>query len=625
VSPRLPAFARASTWGAAQNDLWSITDVGLVHWDGRAWMRAPWGFADPPSGTFSGSAPDDVWLTNGTRTWHWNGKSWASTPLAPGTIVAVSPGRAWSFATDGPARFAHWDGTAWVPEALAEGSHVVSLAVRRGARRGADTDLSAGGDEIWMSLELAATPASGPGRRGALVHVQGGTRTQVPLPDTLEVFPGGGSFNDPTGQVAVDEAGAPWFQNAYHTWRQVGGAWLRVDCPGPAASLAGLVVHSASDVWIVRPNGDGQDALCHWDGTTAALVDGDPAFHIAAAPRSSIDCVGQDASILPWGHAGETWVVDGERVFHWNAGRWVLVGRDVPAAWGLGARSVGGLVWALGPADSDGAAHVSSFDGTTWTRREVGGLAARAKFVPDAFAVAGTDDVWVAGQVDGAPRLLHSKGGVWTATPSAIAPLDASAPDDVWGRTPEGGLVHFDGTAWSASPLPAGNGKVFAFQAVARGAAWALAAIDPPLEGDSAGFGMNLLVFDGAHWATAKRFEEGWPDAGSVQLSASGRDDVFVIPATAGSFHWDGTAWTHDTGTAGAIWTGGRADAWALSPPDPTADAVDLLHYDGARWGRAGHAHAFDRVWRPFAGEIWGVALDFCDRTSRERTYRKAL
>lgn len=140
---------------------------------------------------------------------------------------------------------------------------------------------------------------------------------------------------------------------------------------------------------------------------------------------------------------------------------WVLLTEDEPSAllsvWSAGDSDV----WAVGGDDreeSEQGPLVLHHDETGWQRLEAG--------------VRDVDLWWVFGFAGGPVLLGGSAGTILRArsgqleepfsTPSAgiVFGMWGAAPEDVWavGQTPEreGFVWHFDGTAWSDVPLPAG-------------------------------------------------------------------------------------------------------------------------------------------------------------------------
>jgi hypothetical protein len=131
--------------------------------------------------------------------------------------------------------------------------------------------------------------------------------------------------------------------------------------------------------------------------------------------------------------------------------------RDLLSAWGTGPSDVYAVGGPLG--NTGYLAIVLHFDGQTWHELPAGG--------GDTFwwvYGSGASDVWMVGEKG---RITHWDGMAFTeparVTTATVYGVWAASPTDAWavGGTPEGGtgapndvLLHWDGTAWSASPLP---------------------------------------------------------------------------------------------------------------------------------------------------------------------------
>jgi hypothetical protein len=242
------------------------------------------------------------------------------------------------------------------------------------------------------------------------------------------------------------------------------------------------------------------------------------------------------------------------------------------AAWAFSAHDV----WAAG--DQGALVH---WDGQAW----------RAALLPtyesiDAMWGADPADVWVAGSNG---ILLHCDGTGWSKASSGttlrISQLWGAAADDVWalgsdesGVAPNASaLVHWDGRAWSAVPLPSQDSRLV---------------------------GRSL-------WGTSR--QDLW--AGGCGAHASGGAFGALL------FHWDGTGWTRMepdlpgcvTGIAGA----GPNDVWATlriagACPDGYGHAFpcpsfQMAHWNGKAWTRAdGPAPGSElALSAPVSGEVW--------------------
>ena len=133
------------------------------------------------------------------------------------------------------------------------------------------------------------------------------------------------------------------------------------------------------------------------------------------------------------------------------------LGGAVLSAWGTGPDDVYVVGGPLGDSGFDAVA--AHFDGSAWTRLAPGGT--------DSFwwvGGSGPKDVWMTGEHG---RITHWDGAAFhdhpPLTTATIWGVWAASPTDAWavGGTPEGGtakpndiVLHWDGTAWKADPLP---------------------------------------------------------------------------------------------------------------------------------------------------------------------------
>jgi hypothetical protein len=175
--------------------------------------------------------------------------------------------------------------------------------------------------------------------------------------------------------------------------------------------------------------------------------------------------------------------------------------RDVLSVWGASPTDVYAVGGPLGSSGFDALA--LHYDGSAWRDLAPGGA--------DSFwwvYGSGPTDVWMVGENG---RATHWDGSRFVEAPrvttATLYGVWAAGPNDAWavGGTPEGGasapndlVLHWDGSAWSASPLPMTLGRALFkvwgtssedLYAVGeagtiwhkKGATWALEASSPPL------------------------------------------------------------------------------------------------------------------------------------------------
>jgi len=155
-----------------------------------------------------------------------------------------------------------------------------------------------------------------------------------------------------------------------------------------------------------------------------------------------------------------------------------------------------------------------------------------------------------------------------------------SAPGDIYILGPEGGVLHFDGTSWSASMVQPdltaiwGSGAKDVF-AVGRA------------QGDLYTRSTSIWHFDGSGWSkmTASFV------ANLFSIWGSGPNDVFAVGTTlsgTGSavLHFDGKTWvTMDTGLAVSLWNvWGRESGDVYCVGGNANFTGGISHYDGSTW-----------------------------------------
>jgi hypothetical protein len=272
-------------------------------------------------------------------------------------------------------------------------------------------------------------------------HWNGATWSAVGLPaGPCDVFESSCQFTgvsaDPAGDViavgtATLNANGGW-QPAALAYRWTGTAWAALPVPASvnAWALAHVKTFSASDAWAVGQNVSGP----------------------AGAPAAT----------------------------HWDGSSWSSVPTPVLTTLNLTMNAVAGSsghdVWAVGLAESSGYRNkvrhsvAMHYDGTAWT----------AVTIPDTqgvldIAVTSPTDVWAIG-FDG--TVLHWNGATWTSAtnlPYAHV-ITATSATDVWvGATWTGttwAVTHFNGSAWTTTPIPAGIDTFNGASALPGGKLW---------------------------------------------------------------------------------------------------------------------------------------------------------
>ncbi len=197
-----------------------------------------------------------------------------------------------------------------------------------------------------------------------------------------------------------------------------------------------------------------------------------------------------------------------------------------------------GDVWAVGdysPLGGSGSgSQLLHYDNTAWAAAQPAGGYPNQSFLWGIDALSSAE-VW-------------ADGSTWTQQPvpavgtyrNRFDAVSALTPDDVWAVGSFGDrngdfrhlIMHYDGTAWRNSPLPAAlvniGGEMLDVQAIAPNDVWAV--------GDLLTGGILMLHFDGTAWSRVTSH------GGGGALAALGPNDIWAVGAEIS--HWDGTAWT---------------------------------------------------------------------------------
>jgi hypothetical protein len=205
--------------------------------------------------------------------------------------------------------------------------------------------------------------------------------------------------------------------------------------------------------------------------------------------------------------------------------------------WGAGSTNVwavGSHVDAIGIFNSDG--FIFHWDGCAWTRSPL----SIAAGLNEVWGMT-DNDVWAVGHQGTA---LHWDGGAWTPVSTGVTSnlwaVSGTATNDVW-AVGNGGAIHWNGTAWAASPgFPIPPPEVNS-----RGDVWAVAPNDVWVVGNR-----NLLTrFDGSGWTTTTVSADNthslygvWSD-GSTAWAVGQGDQIQKF---------SGGAWTNLQGAGGS-------------------------------------------------------------------------
>jgi hypothetical protein len=286
------------------------------------------------------------------------------------------------------------------------------------------------------------------------------------------------------------------------------------------------------------------------------------AGQLAGCWPAGTDCANRQPR--PWEYSGvwgsgpnDVWVVgaslDGLAGigFHWNGTSWTRadVG-SMPPMWAVSGQGADD-VWTV----ADHGA-VARWDGSTWRSTTAGTDASL-----NAVWIGGPDDVWTAAYPG---TVQHWNGSAWSTGTSAsqgIRGLWGSAPNDIWAVG--GAILHYDGTSWSSASTPDG---------VILNRVWGSGPNDVWAVGGA------LLHFDGTTW-TASSFALS---EYVYDVWGSGPSDVWAVGQGSSILHWDGTTWSPVTSPTKfdlyAVWGSGPTDVWAVG------DNHAVIHFDGVTW-----------------------------------------
>lgn len=250
------------------------------------------------------------------------------------------------------------------------------------------------------------------------------------------------------------------------------------------------------------------------------------------------------------------------------------------------------------------------WDGTAW--RIVPSLSlGNSNEVLTGVSGATADDAWAVGWCDpyGTVRvhglMLHWNGTRWSITqdaPHTNIPIavDARTSSDVW-AVGNDLLQHFDGTAWTAAPVPQVGSHLRSVVVLAANNAWAVGSRDDPRPGYHHDNPL-VLHWDGSAWSpVATPFDTVTGSYTSV--SAVSASDIWAV-GTNGSqsadpvaIHFDGTQWhaaampgPGDWDRLSAVVAISANDVWAVGDrngalPDGFAVLRTFTeHWDGTHW-----------------------------------------
>jgi hypothetical protein len=260
-----------------------------------------------------------------------------------------------------------------------------------------------------------------------------------------------------------------------------------------------------------------------------------------------------------------------------------------------------------------------------------------------ATAASGADDMWSVGRQltgnDYQNLILHNGGHGWSVVPAPnpgpgsfdqLTAVSASGPADAWasGSFDTGNsdipfdpqALHWDGTSWTAEPLPALPGE---FDSDTSASIVDISPTDAWLVGaylNSSGADVSIVAhWDGTAWSLVSH------PAAAVALTAvaaSGPGDVWAVGVGAGpSFpavieHYNGSTWTVSATLPGISLSGvtsiGPARAWAVGTAGKSQNATATVEWNGSSWNvvpspNVGAGDGLRAVSAVAGGGVWAV------------------
>jgi hypothetical protein len=353
--------------------------------------------------------------------------------------------------------------------------------------------------------------------------------------------------------------------------RWTGGDSFESVDTGSTAYLDAVFGFSAGDVWVV-----GEDAILHYDGEG----------------WTESNELGATVLLGLWGaSADDLWAVGNSGVImRRTSSGWSVLGGELDLGYdhygvvtGAGAERV----WA-------GGSNLGLWDGNTWTIFELPAVGAYAYTVAGLYAEG--EQAWAAGTTGG---LLHFDGSAWSVLEEraeGFAGMWASGATDMWFVDEYGYARHWNGDEWTEEFLGVGD----------------LAAIHGS-SGDNifvVGTDERVFHYDG-DWQLVHSASQGdWLTA----VWTSGPTDTWAGGSDAVLHHCDGATWdTYPTPTwqwITGIWGSGPDDVWAVATS--AGGYGVLLHWDGVSWAEevSNAGEGLGGVWGSPAADIWLVGAD---------------
>ena len=280
--------------------------------------------------------------------------------------------------------------------------------------------------------------------------------------------------------------------------------------------------------------------------------------------------------------ANDLWIVGGwGTILHWNGAAW----REHVS----GTQQALNRVWPIAPDNAwvvgDGGL-VLHWDGTAW--RSIPTPTTNRLF---GIAGSGPNDIWAVGYATS----MHWDGRAWTLfdihAEGIVEGIYVNGPRDVWAWGFTSVIRHWDGTQWSAVPLPD------------------VASTDPKRRADfpfngGGGSGPNDMWMigkyrDGASRVMLHKVGETWTRVDQAtprelfNLIAFSPEDAWAVGSAGAIVHWDGERWREMTafsqyrGMLG-LWARASDDVWAAGLTWDDSHTINtrgvVMRFDGTAW-----------------------------------------
>lgn len=297
-------------------------------------------------------------------------------------------------------------------------------------------------------------------------------------------------------------------------------------------------------------------------------------------------------------------------------------------------------VWAVGyfsnstPAPEVFQDLMMHWNGSSWQQSAPLNLSTSLNDLWDVEAVA-ANNVWAVGayhDITSKAALFHYNGSAWTNTPLSpitggafLRAIHAVSPSDIWAAGGKSGatdfppyVIHYNGSSWSEVTVP--NPDYRSHFNDIHGTANDLWAVG--YKGNTVGqFHSFVMHWNGSNWTEISLPSSVvTPQTQLRSVKMTSASDVWAIGtfAAGGTFtiHWDGTAWTVNNSTPGGAILG--AALAPVSSANVFAFSKDITKWNGSAWTTADpltqHTDPILRSTVRFSnGEIWagGHAIDF--------------